>query len=59
MYNGSGVTLSYWQDREAIKRWKQDTQYLVAQKLGSTKWHDFYRTQIARVETSPIGNQSI
>ncbi len=57
MPNGLGVTLSYWKDREAISRWKNDSQHLVAQKLGKTKWYDFYRIQIAKIEKSYVGGK--
>ncbi len=57
--DGHGVSLSYWTDREAIAKWKNDCEHLVAQKLGKTKWYDFYRIQIAKVEKSYVGGKEI
>ena len=55
--NGHGVSLSYWQDLDSIKGWKNDCQHLVAQKFGKTKWYDFYRIEIARIEKSYVGGK--
>lgn len=47
---GLGITVSYWQDLEAIKRWKADSEHLLAQHYGKTKWYSAYRTRICKVE---------
>lgn len=46
-----GITVSYWQDMDSIKRWKADARHLVAQKLGKSKWYKNFRTRIALVES--------
>ena len=32
--DGLGITISYWENLESISRWKQQTDHLVAQKMG-------------------------
>lgn len=46
------LTLSYWQDEQAIKKWKQDTSHLLAQKQGRNKWYQDYRVEVARITRS-------
>ena len=48
--NGLGITISYWENLEAIKNWKANTDHLVAQKFGREKWYSAYKTRIALVE---------
>jgi heme-degrading monooxygenase HmoA len=45
-----GITVSYWQDLESIKQWKQNSEHLLAQKLGRKDWYRSYRVRICRVE---------
>lgn len=45
-----GITISYWANTEAIKRWKSNTDHLLAQKYGREKWYSAYKTRIALVE---------
>jgi heme-degrading monooxygenase HmoA len=48
--DGLGITISYWRDLEAIRKWKDHSEHLIAQKLGKEKWYKAYKTRIARVE---------
>ena len=32
--DGIGITVSYWEDREAIANWRQNVDHLAAQALG-------------------------
>jgi heme-degrading monooxygenase HmoA len=45
-----GITVSYWQDLDSIKKWKNNSEHLIAQKRGKEKWYSSYRIRIARVE---------
>jgi len=47
---GFSLSVSYWKDDEAIRRWKQHSEHLIAQKLGKEKWHPAYAIKVARVE---------
>ena len=43
------IAISYWQDQEQIKQWKQDSEHLVAQKLGRSIWYKSYKVQILEI----------
>lgn len=45
-----GITVSYWRDLESIKKWKANSEHLIAQKLGREKWYKSYKTRICLVE---------
>ena len=45
-----GITVSYWTDLEAIKKWKQNADHVTAQKKGRTDWYKSYKTRISKVE---------
>jgi heme-degrading monooxygenase HmoA len=48
--DGLGITVSYWADLESIRNWKQQTDHLIAQKMGREKWYASYKTRICKVE---------
>ncbi len=43
------IAISYWQDQEQIKQWKQDSQHLVAQELGQSIWYKSYTVQVVEI----------
>ena len=43
------IAISYWQNQEQIKQWKQDTKHLVAQKLGQSMWYKTYKVQVVEI----------
>ncbi len=45
-----GITVSYWQDLESIKNWKQNSEHLIAQKKGKADWYNWYNVKICKVE---------
>jgi len=45
-----GITVSYWQDLESIKNWKQETEHLTAQKEGKSAWYAEFKVRISKVE---------
>jgi len=45
-----GITVSYWKDLESIKKWKQNSEHLVAQNKGRNEWYKHYKTRISKVE---------
>ena len=36
---GFGITVAYFTDESAIHAWKQNSEHLVAQRLGKQRWH--------------------
>lgn len=45
-----GITVSYWQDLESIKNWKENVEHQEARKQGREKWYDSFSVRIAKVE---------
>jgi heme-degrading monooxygenase HmoA len=48
--SGEGITSSYGRDPDSIRRWKENVDHLVAQRLGRERWYEAYRVRVARVE---------
>lgn len=48
--NGFEIALSYWSNLEDIKRWQQDAEHLVAQRLGKEKWYQHFSVEICKIE---------
>jgi len=48
--NEIGITVSYWESLDAIKRWKSNVDHQLAQKTGREKWYSQYKVRICRVE---------
>ena len=47
---GSGITVSYWQDEAAIAAWKAQGEHAVAQRLGRDQWYAAFQVRVCRVE---------
>jgi heme-degrading monooxygenase HmoA len=45
-----GITVSYWENLEAIRNWKMNTEHLLAQKKGREEFYSAYKVRIAKVE---------
>ena len=45
-----GITVSYWEDLDSIKKWKENTEHSIARKKGRTDWYQSFKTRIAKVE---------
>ncbi|WP_439487407.1 antibiotic biosynthesis monooxygenase family protein [Algoriphagus sp.] len=48
--NDLGITISYWDSLESIRIWKQQTDHLLAQRMGREKWYSAYKTRICVVQ---------
>jgi heme-degrading monooxygenase HmoA len=48
--DGTGITVSYWTDTEAIARWREHAEHRTAQERGKTVWYEAYALRVARVE---------
>ena len=53
--DGFGITVSYWADEAALLNWKAQSEHLIAQGLGKTRWYDHYTVRVARVERQYVG----
>ena len=45
-----GISVSYWESEEAIRKWKTQTEHQIAQQKGREVWYANYRIRICRVE---------
>jgi len=43
------IAISYWDSYEQIKLWKQNSEHLVAQRLGKEKWYEEYSVEIVEI----------
>ncbi len=49
-HDSTGITVSYWQNLEAIAAWKAHADHQLAQQKGREKWYAQYTIRICRVE---------
>lgn len=47
---GFALAVSYWESLEAIQKWRENSQHLLAKERGKTVWFTNYVTRIAKVE---------
>lgn len=47
--DGLGITVSYWCNRDSIRKWRAHSEHLVAQKMGRQEFYEWYRVRIAEV----------
>lgn len=43
------IAISYWESKEQIQAWKENSEHLIAQKYGAAKWYSSYQVQIVEV----------
>lgn len=48
--NELGITVSYWKDLEAIKKWKMQMDHTEARKKGRLNWYKEFKVRICKVE---------
>ncbi len=48
--NGSGITVSYWRDLDAIAAWRKHGEHTLARETGRAKWYTSYQMQICKIE---------
>lgn len=44
------VTISYWENEEAIRAWKNDAEHSLAQYAGQSKWYESYIVQVVEIK---------
>lgn len=47
---GLGITVSYWESLDAIKKWKEHSAHIVAQDRGKTEWYKNFALRVCKVE---------
>lgn len=48
--DGVGITVSYWDSLDAIKKWKENIHHQVAQTMGKKQWYAQYKVRVCSVE---------
>lgn len=48
--DGVGITVSFWSDDAAAKRWRDHPDHRATRDAGRGRWYDWYRVTVARVE---------
>ena len=43
------IAISYWKNLNQIKLWKKDSEHMVAQKMGQSRWYSSYQVQVVEV----------
>jgi heme-degrading monooxygenase HmoA len=43
------IAISYWNNQEQIKAWKNDPEHQRAQALGKSRWYKSYQVQITEI----------
>ena len=43
------IAISYWENEDQILKWKRDSEHILAQELGRSKWYESYRVQVVEV----------
>jgi len=45
-----GITVSYWKDESSIRKWKANSEHMMAQKKGQELWYKSYKIRIVKVQ---------
>ena len=48
--NNIGITVSYWNSLEAIKKWKFNLDHTEAREKGRSTWYKQFKVRICKVE---------
>lgn len=47
--DGFGITISYWDSEENIRKWKSNEEHFCMQQRGRSEWYESFTTRICRV----------
>lgn len=48
--DGVGITISYWNDLESIRKWREQAEHRLAQRAGKERWYECYSLRVCLVE---------
>jgi heme-degrading monooxygenase HmoA len=43
------IAISYWENEDQIRKWRSNSEHLLAQELGRSKWYASYTVQVVEV----------
>jgi heme-degrading monooxygenase HmoA len=52
--DGVGITVSYWESLDAVRRWGEHLEHRLAQQLGRSRWYEAFRLRVCRVEADRL-----
>jgi heme-degrading monooxygenase HmoA len=52
--DGVGITVSYWDSLDAVRRWGEHVEHRLAQQLGRRRWYERFRLRVCRVEAERV-----
>jgi heme-degrading monooxygenase HmoA len=52
--DGLGITVSYWDSLDAVRRWGEHVEHRLVQQLGRARWYEAFRLRVCRVESERI-----
>ncbi len=52
--DGVGITVSYWDSLEAVRRWGEHAEHRLAQHLGRARWYETFQLRVCRVEADRL-----
>jgi len=47
--NNVEIAISYWNDLDDIRKWKQDPEHIIAQSQGQSVWYESYSVQVVEI----------
>lgn len=48
--DGFGITVSYWESEDAIRRWRQHAEHAAVRAQGRSEWYEHFEVRVVRVE---------
>ena len=48
--NDIGITVSYWDNLDSIRNWKNNAEHLLVQQAGRDSFYKKYKTRVCKVE---------
>jgi heme-degrading monooxygenase HmoA len=52
--DGVGITISYWDSLESVRRWGRHVEHLLAQQTGRKRFYECFRLRVCRVEEERV-----
>ncbi len=43
------IAISYWENQNQIQKWRSNSEHILAQELGRSKWYESYKVQVVEV----------
>ncbi len=53
--DGFGMTVSYWENEEAIAGWKRNAEHAATRQRGRLEWYEHFEIRVAKVERAYAG----